>query len=174
MRKGEILALKWRDLDAGRLNVSRTLEQTKASVRLKESKSERGRRTIVLPESAVVMLRRHRAEQNRERLAIGAGYEANDLVFPKVDGSMWPPTSFDWHYAQAVARAGVGAVRFHDIRHTHATALLRNGVNVKVVSERLGHASVRITLETYAHVLPDMQEDAAVRLDALVRQATER
>ena len=105
------------------------------------------------------------------RLAIGGGYEMNDLVFPKVDGSMWPPTSFDWHRGRVVVKAGTGGVRFHDLRHTHAPAPRRSGSNVKVVAGRLGHASACITLEPCAHVLPDMRADAAARVDERVQDS---
>ena len=92
---------------------------------------------------------------------MGDGWQDNDLVFPRADGSWWNPPSITAAFGRAVAAAGVPKIRLHDIRHTHASLLLVAGVNPKVVSERLGHSSVAFTLDTYAHVMPGMQPDAA-------------
>jgi integrase len=166
MRRGEILGLRWHDLDldAGRATVQRTLEETRAGVRPKQPKTAKGRRVVALPLVAVEALRRCRAETRGDD---SVGGEAS--VVTRRLGQPWSPDEFSRAFASAMRRAGLGGVRFHDLRHTHATLLLRQGVHPKIVSERLGHATVSITLDTYSHVLPGMQEEAARKLDAALR-----
>jgi integrase len=100
-------------------------------------------------------------EQERLRDMLGPGWQDNRLVFPQQDGTWWNPPAISLAFRRASERAGVPRIRLHDLRHTHATLLLAAGVNPKVVSERLGHSSVAFTLDTYAHVMPGMQPDAA-------------
>jgi integrase len=107
----------------------------------------------------------HHAVQEAERALFGRGYRYNDLVFPKPDGSPWTPSQFSSDFSRLARRQGF-KLRFHDLRHTHASQLLEAGVPVKVVSERLGHASASITLDSYSHVLPGMQEVAVAKTDA--------
>jgi integrase len=112
-----------------------------------------------------------RLKQAEERLAIGPVYDDHDLVCPRPGGSPWPPDMLSTSFASLVRRSGMKECRFHDLRHSNATQLLKAGVHPKVVSERLGHSRVGITLDTYSHVLPGMQEDAAQRIDAALRRA---
>jgi integrase len=177
LRKGEVFGLKWSDLDGESLHVSRTLSQTAQGVELKTPKTKKSNRTIALPQFSVDLLRRHRAEQSKTKLAMGSGYRDKGLIFARPDGSPWKTTSFDGMFARFVRNAELWKLRpelkrfrFHDLRHTQATQLLKAGENIKVVSERLGHASITITLDTYAHVLPNMQAEAAGKCDALTRE----
>lgn len=171
LRRGELLGLRWQDvnLDGAQLAICQALEQTKAGLAFKQPKTQRSRRTVALPQLAVEALRRHKAQQAAERLAIGPAYQDNGLVFARFDGTPWEPDAFSSAFAAQVRRSGLPHVRFHDMRHSHASQLLRQGVNAKVVSERLGHASVGFTLDVYSHVLPGMQDDAARRIDAALR-----
>jgi len=125
---------------------------------------------IALPTVALEALRQHRAKQAEVKLLLGGRYDDHDLVCTQADGSPWWSSGFDRAFRRAKKQAGID-VRFHDLRHTHATQLLRAGVHPKVVSERLGHASIGITLDIYSHVLPSMQEEAADRIDVSLRQA---
>jgi integrase len=172
MRLGEILALKWSDIDleCRECQVVRSLQQTDAGLSFKTPKTRRSRRTILLPQMAVTALKAHRAQQNEERLLMGAGYDDQGLVFARPDGSMWPPVQFSSDFRRLIRRHGFN-IRFHDLRHTHASQLLKAGVPVKVVSERLGHATASITLDVYSHVLPGMQADAVLRIDAALKAA---
>jgi integrase len=174
LRRGEILALRWQDLDleAGILSVRQSLEETKAGLAFKEPKSRKARRTVALPALAVEGLRRHRADQARARLMLGPGWQDNDLVCAQHDGRPLRPRSLTHAFVNLLRRrADLARVRFHDLRHSHATLLLRKNVHPKVVSERLGHSTVGITLDVYSHVVPGMQEEAARKIDAALRSA---
>ena len=107
------------------------------------------------------------------RLKLGSVYEDMGLVCPGVDGTPWNPRAFSKAFSVLARQAGFEGVRFHDLRHAHASQLLRQGVHPKVVSERLGHATVAITLDRYSHVLPGLQEDAALKVDGALRAAIE-
>jgi len=117
----------------------------------------------------VEALRTHKARQAEERLLLGPAYTDNDLVFARQDGAFWEPDSFTSAFAAAVRKSGQPHLNFHALRHSHATILLKLGINPKVVSERLGHAKVGTTLDIYSHVLPGMQEEAAQRIDSALR-----
>ena len=172
VRRGELLALQWGDVDleARTLSVRRTLEESSAGVHLKQPKTAKSSRTIALPASTVDALRVHHAAQQRARLAAGAAFNRLDFVFPAADGEPWKPSTFAAACRRVFKKAGL-TCRLHDLRHTHATMLLRQGVHPKVVQERLGHANVGITLDIYSHVSPHMQLDAAERIDAGMRKA---
>lgn len=173
MRRGEVLALRWKDIDFDRatLQVAQVVEQTKAGITLKEPKTDRSRRTIALPARLVTELRRHRKEQAETRLKLGLGKSENDLVFATWDGNMRSPRPFSKEFAREAVIAGVAHVTFHGLRHTHITHLLRSGVPVHVVSARAGHANPSVTLNIYAHMLPGQQEGAAAVVDAALNAA---
>jgi integrase len=173
MRRGEILGVRWQDvdLDAATLSVRQSLEQTKLGLKFKPPKTQKGRRVVALPKMTVEALRRHEVKQKEYKLHLGPDYNADNLVCPKTDGSRWPPDSFTSSFSDFIRKAKLPVVRFHDLRHTHATQLLREGIHPKVVSERLGHSTVGITLDVYSHVLPDMQEEAARRIDMMLKAA---
>jgi integrase len=176
LRRGEILGLRWRnvDLGTGTIRVVESLEQIREGLRFKPPKTHRSRRSIALPAITVEALRSHRAKQAEERLALGGAYEDHDLVCPRPGGNPWPPDMFSTSFAALVRRSGMKQFRFHDLRHSHATHFLKAGVHPKVVSERLGHSTVGITLDTYSHVLPGMQEDAVQRLNSLLASAIQK
>jgi integrase len=172
LRRGELVGLGWDavDLDAGRLAITRTLIEGKGAPRFSEPKTKRGRRSVALDAETVDTLRGHRERQLDERLAWGPAYRDHGLVFCRENGTpIWPRTfsrSFDHH----VRDAGLPKIRLHDLRHTHATLALEAGVHPKVVQERLGHATIAITLDTYSHAIPAMQEDAAAKIAALLER----
>jgi integrase len=172
VRRGEALAFTWPnvDLERGQVTICRTLEESSGGLAFKEPKSARGARTIALPQITVEALREHRRAQLEMRLRVGPGFNAGELVFPRADGEPWKPSAFASNCRTVFKKAGL-ACRLHDLRHTHATMLLRQGVHPKVVQERLGRANVSITLDIYSHVSPHMQTDAAERIDAGMRKA---
>jgi len=173
LRRGEVLGLRWSDLDLERrtLTVAQSLEQTKTGLRFKTPKTRRSRRTIALSPAVVEELQSHRARQAADRLALGMGKDPAALVFTRIDGDPMQPDSVTKIFARIVIKAKVKPISFHALRHTHATDLLRAGVHPKIVSERLGHASIAITMDTYTHAIPGLQEDAAQRIDAALRSA---
>jgi integrase len=167
MRQGELLALRWRDvdLDGGFLAVRRSVRFVSGTgFVFDEPKTKRGRRTIGLSPTVCRALQEHRQAQGLEKARLGPAWGHPELVFPTSVGT---PIQGSWllrHLRQRLAHADLPAVRFHDLRHTAATILLSHNVNPKVVSEMLGHSSVAITLDIYSHVLPHMQHDAAATM----------
>lgn len=171
MRRGELLALKWEDLDLARkvLAVKRTLSRgPKGSFSFGVPKTAHGRRSIALPQSVVDSLQKHRVRQVEARLKVGPVYHDLDLIFADSLGHPIHPNSLTYRFKRLQAQAAVPSIRIHDLRHTSATLMLANGEHPKIVQERLGHADVSMMLNRYSHVTMDMQRDAADRLDALV------
>ncbi len=173
LRRGEIAALRWRhvDLAGAQLSVVQSAEQTKAGVRYKEPKSGRGR-TIALSATLVTELKAHRLRQAQELLRLGKRPTDDDFVVTREDGLALRPHSLGQEWVRFLARhKALPRIRFHDLRHAHATHLLLSGVHPKVASERLGHSKVGITLDLYSHVLPNMQADAAAIVDGALKAA---
>ena len=170
MRRGEVLGLRWQDvdLDASRVAVRQTLISIRYRLSFGTPKTAKGRRLIALDDRTVAELKRHRKAQLQERLAFGPGYSDADLVFVREDGSPVHPDLFSDYFEKHARRLGLPRIRLHDLRHTHATLALQAGVNPKVISERLGHATVAFTLDRYAHCVPAMEEEAAARVAAFV------
>jgi integrase len=169
MRRGEILGLRWADLDAEFkvAHIKRSLQATRGGLMLESPKTPRSRRAVELPQFLVPHLERQREDQGRRRELLGTAWEQSDHVVDGGDGSPLHPDALSGGWRRFLKKAGLPHVRFHDLRHAHATLMLLQGVHPKVVSERLGHASVGITLDTYSHVLPAMQEEAVRAFDEL-------
>jgi len=174
MRRGEILGLRWGDVDYdnGSLFVRRTMSRG-ASSRLEdgEPKTVSGRRRIALPASVLESLRRHRLRQLEYRLAAGPAFKDQMLVFANETGGPLHPNTVANRFRKLTLGADVPVIRFHDLRHTCATLMMAQGEHPKVVQERLGHADVAMTINLYSHVMPDMQREAADRLDATLEAA---
>jgi integrase len=172
MRQGELLGLRWRDvdLDRGSLQVRTTLQKVRGQgLVFVEPKTSTSRRTITLSPSAVGALRQHRTRQLAERMACGPVWQDGDLVFPDPLGRPMDGIHLlRYEFVPLLKHAGLPAVRFHDLRHTAATLLLLQGVHPKVVQEMLGHATISITLDTYSHVLPNMHRDASMALEQML------
>jgi len=170
-RKGELLGARWSDLDAEarRLSIRQTLVTVGYKPVFSEPKTPQSRRSIALDEGTVRVLRAHRARQSEERLAAGPLWDDHGLIFCASDGRPLHPDRFDKIFRRLCVEAKVPQFGFHALRHTAATLLLSEGVNPKVVAERLGHSSIRITLDTYSHVLPTVQEEAAEKLGRLLQ-----
>jgi len=170
-RRGELLAVSWDDvdLDAAKFHIRRTLVSSDYRVVVSEPKTDRGRRTIALDPATVEALREHQTRQLDERIALGEGWaNESNLIFTRADGSPIHPQAFSEAFERHAAAAKLPKLSLHGLRHTHATLALRAGVHPKVVSERLGHASVAFTMDVYTDALPDLQEGAAALVAALV------
>jgi integrase len=164
LRRGEITALRWShiDLAAGKMTVLESAEQTAAGIRYKPPKSGRGR-AVALSAMVITELRQHRLAQAEELLRLGVRQSDQTLLYTRQDGEPVQPRSLSQMWSEITTT--LPRIRFHDLRHAHATHMLAAGVHPKVASERLGHSRVGITLDLYSHVLPGMQEDAAARVD---------
>jgi len=172
MRRGELLGLQWGDinLDKATLKVERSVEETKAGLRLKTPKTKHGRRTISLPPSAVEVLRDHRREQRETRVALGLGREAADtLLFGTPEGGMLSPDNLSRDWRRLVAARKLPSVMFHALRHSHASALIASGLDVVTVSRRLGHGTPMVTLTVYAHLFEKTDLTAASAIEATLQ-----
>ncbi len=177
MRRGELLGLKWSDIDweAGALSVQRRLGRGEtARLAEDEPKSPSSRRRIALDAATLAALRTHRLRQAEHRLRLGEAYADRGYVFAGALGAPLHPNVLYRRFAALLARAGVRPVRFHDLRHTSATLALALGVHPKIVSERLGHSSIGMTLDLYSHVTADMQRQAAEAIAGALAAAGQR
>jgi integrase len=176
LRQGELLGLRWADIDleAGKLAVRRALVAgsvgSRTGARFDAPKNSKSRRTVKLTASAVEALKRHKAAQNEERLKLGSLWEDHNLVFPNRAGKPMDHNNlYRRDFKKMLAKAGLPQTfRFHDLRHTCATLLLLKNVNQKVVQEILGHATITQTMDTYSHVLPTMQDTATEAMENIL------
>lgn len=168
MRQGEILGLRWKDIDfeAQTIFVRQTLTQY-AEIKA-GAKNEASVRSIHIPNKLVDELEINRKQVVQEKLIHGQSYHDNDLVVCTRDGKPMIPRNFRKEFYNLVEKVGLPKIRFHDLRHTHATILIQQNVNVKLISERLGHSDIETTLNTYSHVLPDMQKSVSDKLDKII------
>lgn len=170
LRPGEALGLKWADFEGNRLRVQRVLVRPRGGGwHVDEPKTDRSRRSVTLPETLCKVLRQHRKHQAQERLKAGPAYEDNDFMFAAKLGQ---PLDFRLlarrYFKPLLVEADLPAIRPYDLRHSHATLLLKAGEHVKIVSERLGHASIVMTMDVYSHMLPDMQQSSAEKVEGML------
>ncbi|MDP6495788.1 MAG: site-specific integrase, partial [Dehalococcoidia bacterium] len=168
VRRSELLGLRWKDidLDMAALSVVQVIHRLRdGRIIFQEPKTQKGRRQVALGPSAVLGLRAHRDCQQALRAALGAPLGDEDLVFSKPDGSPFLPDTVTHAFRRIADRVGLKGVRLHDLRHTHASLMLRQGVHPKIVQERLGHSTIAVTLDTYSHVTPGLQEAAALKFE---------
>ena len=166
MRRGEALALRWSDLnlDASTLRVERALHEVGGHLSWGEPKTDSGRRTLALDVATVVALRAHRSNQAAERLALGADYCDEDLVFCQPDGKPLWPGAITRRFTRLAASAGLRAIRLHDLRHGAASLAHAEGVDLKTISANLGHSGVGITADLYSHLMPAKARDAVAKV----------
>jgi integrase len=175
LRRGEVAALRWRsiDLEAGTLAVVASTEQTAEGIREKETKSGKGR-SLVLPALVKDALRAHRVRQAETLLQLGVRLTDDHHVVARADGQPLQPRSLTHAFVKFIRRHRLPQIRLHDLRHSHATHMLRAGVHPKIAQERLGHSSVSVTIDLYSHVLPGMQAEAVSLVDAAMQDALNR
>ena len=169
MRLGELLGLRWCnvDLEMATLSVSQALLKRRSVCQMVEPKSTHSRRSIAISPALTILLRQHRAQQEAERILLGANLKESDLVFAKSDGEPLDPGTVTKTFSRVLAKAGLTHIRFHDLRHTHATLMLKAGIHPKIVQERLGHGSIAVTMDIYSHVVSGLQELAAQRFERI-------
>ncbi|MFC2066509.1 tyrosine-type recombinase/integrase [Chloroflexota bacterium] len=176
MRRSELLALCWQDIDFiySQIYVNRSLHQLKdGSFVFTQPKSAKSSRTIALTPSTILMLREYQEKQRLERDMSGNPLTDNDLVFSNLEGKPLRPNTITRAWTTLTAKCGLKAIRLHDARHTHASLMLKQGIHPKVVQERLGHSSIQMTIDTYSHVSPGIQESAANRFDEILNRKSE-
>ncbi|PGB20457.1 site-specific integrase [Bacillus toyonensis] len=167
MRQGEIMGLRWKDIDFDRgiIYIRQTLTQT-AEIK-PGAKNASSVRSIHIPAKLIEVLNEHYKKIKDERIFHGRGYNDNDLVICTQDGRPMIPRNLRKEFYHLTEKLGLPKIRFHDLRHTHATLLIQQNVNVKLIAERLGHSDIETTLNTYSHVLPDMQKSVSDKLDKI-------
>jgi integrase len=170
LRRGELLGLRWVDVDlaTGRIAVRHTRVMVDGKPAMAEPKTAKGRRSLALAPEVLQALRVHRAHQAAERLSWGAYYTESGLVITTEDGRPLHPETLSGLFVRQANRAGLPPIRLHDLRHSVASILLARDVHPKVVSELLGHATTALTLDTYSHVIPSLQQEAAGVMAAAV------
>jgi len=176
MRRSELLGLQWQGIDFifCQIYVTRSLHHLKdGSYVFTQPKSAKSRRTIALSPSAILTLKEHKEKQVLERAMLGIPLKDDDLVFSTLEGKPLRPNTITRAWSTLATRAGVKVIRLHDARHTHASLMLKQGIHPKIVQERLGHASISMTLDTYSHVAPGLQQAAAESFDRLLKPKRE-
>lgn len=175
LRRGEILGLRWSDVDieAGAVRVRRGLSRVDGVFRLLTPKTSRQRRLHV-GKSVADALERWREEQESWKLSDPGWLNDWDLVFTRPDGHPIDPMSITREFRRLVPEIPVPTIRFHDLRHTHASLLLAADVPIRIVSDRLGHANIKLTLDIYGHLLPGMDAEVAETLDAMLAAEPQR
>ena len=174
VRRSELLGLRWKDVDLvlATLRIVRSLQQLgDGTFIFQEPKTASSRRTLALSPGSCVELRVHKEKQEKDAALLGIQVTDDTLVFSHPDGSPLAPSTLTLAFRRLTQRIGLEGVRLHDLRHTMASLYLEQGVNPKTVAERLGHASVSITLDLYSHCLPGVQEAAAAQFDAAMESA---
>jgi len=181
MRRGELLGLRWEDIDfEGRtISVKQALQRSggkhadgegrRSKLRFVAPKSFRGVRTIAMPDCVAAALRSHRASQSEQRLAAGKEWQDRGLVFATRKGTPIEPRRLDKEFKRLLMKAGLpSSIRLHDSRHFAASLLLAQGTHPRTVMEILGHSDISLTMNTYSHVVPDVMREAAEKIDALL------
>lgn len=174
MRRGEILGLTWDnvDFDDSVIYVQKQLQKINDQLILMQPKTKRSIRKITISTNIISVLKELKKEQFKNRLYLGENYNKNSFVVCQNDGRPYDPGYITKNFGRILKRIcpelNIPIISFHDLRHTHATLLLKAGVNPKVVAERLGHTTVSMTLDTYSHVLPDMQKEVAEKIDKIL------
>jgi integrase len=177
LRRGELLALKWEDVDLkkGTAQVKQSLSRvrvngtTKTALLFQEPKTKQSKRVVPIPHEALKELKVHKARQNEEKLFFGQAYQDNGLVFATEDGKPLDPDNFAKRYGTILKKAGLPHVSFHNLRHTYASLLLEAGEHPKVVQEILGHTKISTTMDIYSHVNPELKERAAVKINGFLK-----
>lgn len=163
LRKGELLGLRKSDVDfnKNKLTIKQSISETKKGVQLSQLKTPSSYRQVAIDSFVSSILKEQIQKNNKMKLKLGPEYQDNDLIFCHLDGIPYRPTSINRPFRKYIELSGVPPIRFHDLRHTHATLLLELNVNPKIVADRLGHSSVKITLDTYTHASLEIQANVA-------------
>ncbi len=174
LRRGELLGLQWSDVNtkAGTIRISRALKRTAGGLEVSDTKTERSERTLHLPPIAARALRTHRARQAEQRIAAGEHWTGGDWIFTNAWGGPIDPDNFRHRFIDLCEAAGIGHWSPHAARHTAGSLMFEHGADLKVVSEALGHSSIRVTADIYAHLLPERSGEAAAAMSRALETNT--
>ena len=168
LRRSELLGLRWKDVELrlATLSVTQVMHRLQGGeIVFLEPKTAKGRRQVALTPESAITLRVHKEKQKAFKESLGETLVEDDLVFSTHEGKPFPPISVNHGFQRIIRKAGLERIRLHDLRHSHATLMMKQGVNPKIVQERLGHSSIAVTMDIYSHVVPGMQEAAALAFD---------
>jgi integrase len=170
LRLGEVFGLQWKDIDFrdNTIVIQRSLSLINRKLVFHEPKTEKSNRVIVVSDTIINELECQQEKQKESKSIMGQAYNDYDLVNCYDDGLPINPSNYTHRFAKLLKRNGLPHIRFHDLRHTNATLMLKQNIPAKVASERLGHSTVSITLDLYSHVLREMQEEAAKKIDNVI------
>ena len=171
LRQSELLALRWCDIDLvmAEISVSRTMHRLLThEIIFRTTKTPKSRRTVALSPKACTTLRQHLDIEKSQCVRLGIEFTDDRLIFCQWDGAPLKPLSISQAWRRLTSRLGIENIRFHDLRHTHATLMLQQGVHPKIVQERLGHSTISVTLDRYSHVTPGIQRKAADAFDEIM------
>lgn len=177
MRRSELLALKWCDVDLllCQIYISRSLHRLRnGEIIFREPKSTAGKRMVALPPSIALLLQNYKDDQANQRQTLGLELNDEDLVFSNIEGRPFLPDTVSHAWMKLIKKTGLEGIRLHDARHSHASLLLKQGVHPKVVQERLGHATISTTLDLYSHITPSLQQAAAEGFDKMLPSGREK
>ena len=172
IRQGEALGLRWEDIDfaAGTMTVRNQLQRIDGKLTLVAPKTEKSRRTLVMPPMIMKSLREHEKKQVSEKLWAGSKWADTSLVFANRTGGPTQARRVIEQFHEALHQAGIRRVRFHDLRHSCATLLLVQGVSPRVVMEVLGHSEIALTMNAYSHIVPELQQEAAQKMQRILER----
>jgi integrase len=172
LRRGEVLGLYWSDLRGDRLHIRRSLTTAGGKPVWSTPKTARGARIVVLPADALAVLVEHRARQQAERTAAGELWTESDLMFTNEVGEPVTPVAMHHHWVKLQKAAGVPQLRPHDMRHLHVSLLIKRGLDVRTIADRIGHSDPAFTLRRYGHMFDEYRQAAAVNLSDLLGSTT--
>ena len=170
MRRGEILGLNWQNVnfDKKYIRVVQELSCTKQGLKILPPKTNKSTRNIAIPDTLVKILKNHRAEQIKNKLLFGSEYQNSDMVCTYQNGKLFYPKRFSAKFNEFLKKNDLPMIRFHDLRHSHASLLVKIGVQPKVISERLGHSNIGITMDLYSHLYENADREVADMFDKII------
>ncbi len=169
-RRGEILGLNWNNVDLEKriIKIENNLCATKNGLIIKQPKTNSGNRTIAISDSLVKILKRHKIKQIKNKMKLGEYYKDNNMVCCYEDGRLFNPKRFSAKFHELLEDNNLPLIRFHDLRHSHASLLVKIGIEPKVISERLGHSNIGITMDLYSHLYEDADREVADMFENLI------
>ncbi len=171
MRRGEVLGLNWQNvnIEKGYIRVEQELSCTKQGLKILPPKTNKSKRNIAIPDTLVNILKKHKTEQMKNKLLLGKEYQNENMVCTYPNGKLFYPKRFSAKFHELLEKNGLPIVRFHDLRHSHASLLVKLGIQPKIISERLGHSNIGITMDLYSHLYEEADREVADMFGNLIK-----